>query len=209
VTAARGAEFQALFLEFAGSYLKSEEGRTHLAMYGSTRVAAQGAYKELCAQLDAGALDTDMVLLKLLPWKDSDANRKRGAWTHVAPAITGDLKGWFENAGWTKSTDWPEIATAILSFIRTCVDDPTRLEVACSAFASNPLSKGFQSGFLSPALNALHPIEFIIGNSKSRTTINHFADVDLSARLTDYPALNATGLKLIDTFAPLIRQATQ
>jgi 5-methylcytosine-specific restriction protein B len=209
VTNARAAEFQALFLEFAGTYLKSEEGRTHLAMYGKTRLAAQTSYKELRAQADAGVLDTDMVLLKLLPWNDSDANRKRGAWTHVAPAITGDLKGWFENVGWTTSTDWPEIARVILSFIGTCVDDPSKLEVACSTFASNPLTKGFQSGFLSPALSALRPDAFIIGNSKSRTTINHFADVELSARLTDYPALNATGLGLISSFAPLIGQATE
>src|SRR5207244_10776890 len=104
---------------------------------------------------------------------------------------------WFENVGWAKSSDWPEIARAILSFIRTCVDDSSSLEVACTTFAASPLSKGFQSGFLSPVLNALRPDSFIIGNSKSRTTINHFAQTDLSAHLTDYPALNAAGLKLI------------
>src|SRR5438874_1518654 len=96
VTNERGAEFQTLFDEFAGTYLQSEEGRTHLATYGLNRIAAQSAYKDLCAQADAGSLDTDMVLLKLLPWSESEANRKRGAWTSIAPAITGDLKSWFE-----------------------------------------------------------------------------------------------------------------
>src|SRR5450759_1603301 len=207
VTNMRDTEFQTLFLEFAGTYLTSTEGQAHLAKYQPIRTAARSAYEELCKQSDAGSLDPDKVLFQLLPWIESEANRKRGAWTHVSPAITGDLKSWFENVGWTQSSDWPEIGRAILSFIRTCVEDPSTLQTACSTFASSPYSKGFQSGFLSPALNALRPELFIIGNSKSRTTINHFANTDLSARLTDYPALNAAGLNLISRFSPTIQQA--
>lgn len=203
------AEFEALFLEFAGTYLSSDEGRAHIAKYAPIRKAAQASYEELCTELDAGRLDTDRVLLELLPWNDSEANRKRGAWIHVAPAITGDLKAWFQNAGWTKASDWPEIGRAILQFVRTCVEHPSELETACSSFASNPLSKGFQSGFLSPALNALRPDAFIIGNLKSRTTINHFADTNLTAHLTDYPALNAAGLRLITQYSSTMKDATE
>jgi 5-methylcytosine-specific restriction protein B len=145
VTDALNTEFQTLFLEFAGTYLKGTEGEAHLAKYQPIRIAARSAYEELCKQSDAGSLDTDRVLLQLLPWSESEANRKRGAWTHVAPAITGDLKSWFENVGWTKGGDWPAIGRAILLFIRSCVEDPSKLETACSSFASSPSALGERS----------------------------------------------------------------
>jgi 5-methylcytosine-specific restriction protein B len=58
-------------------------------------------------------------------------------------------------------------------------------------------------------LNAQRPEAFIIGNSKSRTTINHFADTDRSARLTDYPALNSAGLALIARHSSSMQQAAK
>jgi 5-methylcytosine-specific restriction protein B len=209
ISTGRRAEFDVLFHEFARSYLISDQGTDHLAMYAPIREAGQAAYATLCRDADSGSLDPDLVLLKLLPWTDSEANRKRGAWVHVAPAITGDLKAWFENAGWAKHEDWPEIGTLILKFIRSCVENPPSLEAGCDAFAASPLSKGFQSGFLSPALNSLRPEVFIIGNSKSRTTINHFAGTDLSAHLTDYPALNSAGLAMIDDFSSTMAAVAQ
>jgi 5-methylcytosine-specific restriction protein B len=97
VAPGRNAEFNALFVEFASSYLTSDEGKAHLAKYEPIREAPESAYNRLAKDLESGPLEPDQVLLKLLPWSDSEANRKRGVWVHVAPAITGDLKAWFEN----------------------------------------------------------------------------------------------------------------
>ncbi len=124
----RISEFQSLFAEFAATYLKTEEGLDHIHLYEPERAAAKSAYADLSSRSDAGNLETDQVLLKLLPWTDSEANRNRGAWISVAPAITGDIKSWFEKAGWAKREDWPQISQAILKFVRTCVEDPTNLE---------------------------------------------------------------------------------
>ena len=76
------------------------------------------------------------ILRQLLPWNDSSANRARGAWIHVAPAINGDVRSWFERSGWTQPSDWPRIADAILRLVRTCVSAPEDLARACSEFTS-------------------------------------------------------------------------
>lgn len=55
-------------------------------------------------------LPTDKVLQKLLPHTDTDAHKKSGVWIFIAPAITGDIKTWFEAVGWTQPSDWPKIA---------------------------------------------------------------------------------------------------
>lgn len=94
---------------------------------------------------------------------------------HIAPAIQGNVKRWFEGAGWTKPDDWPEIAKAILHFVERCNDDPEQLPEACEEFAQLPYVKGFQTGMLTPILNALRPDDYLLVNYKSRRTINYFS----------------------------------
>jgi 5-methylcytosine-specific restriction protein B len=196
------AEFEGLYTEFNQAYLTTEEGREHLLSYFDLRRQGRANYEAIRSKVAEGHLDREDVLLKLLPWADTASNRERGAWIHVAPAIAGDVKNWFEGAGWTKPEDWPKIADAIVEFVRKCERDPRELASACAEFAAFSYTKGFQAGFLSPILNALHPEAFLIANSKSRTAINHFGKVNYSTKLTEYPKLNSVGLNLVQQLTP-------
>jgi hypothetical protein len=86
---------------------------------------------------------TEKVLQKLLPHTDSAAHKKSSAWIHVAPAIQGDIRNWFEAAGWTKREDWPKIASAILSFLKTCADNPSTLASACQEMVQSAKDRGY------------------------------------------------------------------
>jgi 5-methylcytosine-specific restriction enzyme B len=199
--------FEQYFDEFAGTYLRSKDGLAHLAAYPSLRAQARSNYESLCREADAQHLEPSQVLLRLLPWTDTAANRGKGAWIHVAPAITGDVVRWFEGAHWTRREDWPLIEAAILAFVRGCVETPPELDRRCAEFSELPYSKGFQTGMLTPALNALRPDSFLIINQKSLTTINHFAGTDFATTLADYPPANRTGFAFIHEAEPAIARA--
>ena len=81
--------------------LTADDGREHIAAYPALRAEAATSYQRLCDEADAGRPDPNQVLLRLLPWADTQANRDRGAWVHIAPAIQGDIVRWFQGAGWT------------------------------------------------------------------------------------------------------------
>jgi hypothetical protein len=196
-----GSEFKDLFIEFLGSYPTSEVGRQHLAFYGASRQAGAANFAAICAAADRGDDITDAVLLKLLPYADNTRNRNAGAWVHVAPAINGDLKKWFENAGGTRPEDWPQVARAILAFVRRCLDTPDQLAAACAEFAALSYSNGFQAGMLTPILNALRPEEFAIVNGKSRAVISHFSGKEFTQNIQDYPTTNDAGHRLIAEFS--------
>ena len=46
---------------------------------------------------------------------------------------------------------------------------------ACDEFASLSYSTGFQTGMLTPIINALRPDDFLLINNKSRRVVNYFA----------------------------------
>ena len=81
----------------------------------------------------------------------------------------------FEGAGWRKD-GWAEVADAILGFVRRCDEHPDQLYEACKEFSDSPYSKGFQTGTLTPILNALNPDKFILINNKSRQVLNYFTN---------------------------------
>lgn len=193
-----GREFAELFREFSSSYLNTRKGKEHLSKYDAQRAEARRNYEEILERIGRGEDVTDLVLTKLLPHLDSTGNRQRGAWIHVAQAVTKDVKSWFEGAGWTRPDDWPRVAGVILGFIRRATEDPPRLADACAEFEALPFSRGLKAGLLSPILNSLRPDDFIIVNSKSRKTINHFAETNYSNSLTGYPSLNDAGRALIE-----------
>ena len=206
VGAARRAEFETLFREFLDSYPHTEEGRRHAETYEASRRQGRANFEEILRIADLGEDVTDAVLLRLLPYDDTSANREKGAWAALAPAIQGDLRKWYEGRGWTDPRDWPRVAEAILDFVRTCYDNPQVLGVACKTFDDMPYTTGFQAGMLTPILNALRPEDFLLINKKSRETVNHFAGTSHSQRLRDYPAANATGWALIRELAPLMHR---
>ena len=201
-------EFPGLYREFVESgYLGSFDGMRHLDAYEEGRKEGRLNYRSVLEAKEGGEDVTDLVLLKLLPHNDTAANRERGAWVHIAPAIQKDIKTKYEGAGWTKPEDWPAIAEAILDLLHWCNEDPELLSEACAEFAQLPYSKGFQTGMLTPILNALRPEDYLLINLKSRQTINYFSGESYGLKLTDYPGINGAGHRLIEEFAGEMDQA--
>ena len=171
-------------------YTQGEAAQTFLGALGNARLAAQQQYRDITALAQRGEPITDAVLLKLLPYADTPRNHWRGAWLHPAPAIVGDLRSWYEAAGWTQPDEWPAIASALLNFVRQSVDDAQQIAAACRSFRLLPYTTGFQSGILSPILNALRPKHYHLFSQQVRRTLNYFTDSSFTQALTDYPAAN-------------------
>jgi len=204
MTAERRKEFETFFEEFAHSYPDTRAGLEHRRLYGESRKEAKKNLAEIRRAKKQGQDVTDKVLLKLLPYADLANNRASGAWISPAPAIIGNLKGWFEAKGYRKRQEWPAVASSILSFVEACIEDPTRLTAECSAFAKDPLTKGVQTGMLTPILNALRPDSFLLINQKSRLVVNFFAGSNFGSSLEDYPQANQTGFRLIEELADVL-----
>ena len=179
------------FRRFVEEFLWQEIGRQHMAWYEDHRARGLANYRQLLAARERGEDVTDAVLLKLLPYKNSEANRTAGAWTHLAPAINGNVKLWFERIGWAKPREWPAKALRLLAFFESCEKAPGEFEAICSEYASDPLSKGFSAGMLSPLLNAIDPVRFRLTNAKPREVVGWQLGQSFDQRLTSFAALNA------------------
>lgn len=193
----RRGEFRHLFREFAESYFETEEGQEHVAAYPRSREDARMHLESVLAAHRRGGDTTDLVLLKTLPYSDTPAHRSKGAWVSVTPAISGDVKVWFETNKWVQPEEWPQIAEAILGFVLRCSENPSQLNEACQWFSSSPYSKGFQAGMLTPVLNALRPDDYALINNKTRQVINHFAGTNHSQTLADYPTTNEAARQFV------------
>jgi len=189
-------EFETLFSEFETDYLSTEKGEEHYTAYEKGREIGRLNFEAVIKAQQAGQDITDPVLLKLLPYKDSPSNREKGAWIHIAPCITDDIRTWYQNAGWVKADEWPGVSARIFDFLKACEKNPDQLEQYCSEFSRESLS-GFQSGMLSPILNALRPDSFMIVNKKSLQVINHFCEEKYKQSIADYPKVNSKGKALI------------
>lgn len=199
-------KFVQLFDEFARTYPGTPEGQRHIEMYERGREQGRRNFEEIVAAADRGEVITEQVLLKMLPYTNSANNRKAGAWIPIAPVFTTHVRKKFEPAGWTNPEDWPHVARAILHFVRRCVENPLELQAACEEFDSLPYSTGFQTGTLTPILNALRPDDFLLINNKSRRVINYFANTSHGQKLREYPATNTTGRELVRELAEVMHQ---
>ena len=200
--------FAELFAEFVEHYAQSNEGLIHAESYDQVRTTGRKNFEEILAAADKGQDVTDLVLTRLLPHSQSATHGKGNYWIHVAPAINGDIRTWFESQGYEE--DWSDVAAAILTLVKQCNDDPESLATACQAFADNPASKGFQQGMLSPILNALRPDDFLLINNKSRRVVSYFGQQSLGQSLTEYPAVNDFEQRLITEMEPTMTStATQ
>ncbi len=186
----RIAELVQLFTEFRAIYLPTADAQRYLVALADARETAQANYAYLVEQMAQGTVSTEDLLLKLLPHADTPNNRWRGAWLHPVAAILGDLRTWYEAAGWTAAEDWPVLATALLGFVRQATEDPANLDDACTVWAALPYTTGFQSGLLTPILNALRPDAYLLLNNQSRNALNYFADANVAQSLTAYPTAN-------------------
>ena len=154
-----------LLQEFALDYPNSPEGRRHIKFYNEQRQQGCWNFSEIIAAHQQGQDITNDVLLKLLPHTNTTIHQKNGAWIHIAPCITGDIKSWYESSGWTKSEDWQNIAQSIFDFISRCNNYPEQLSEACTEFSNLPYNKGLQTGMMTPILNALKPDRFLLINN--------------------------------------------
>lgn len=208
-------EFAELYRQFLNEYAQASEGEKHAALYASGREAAEANYRKISEAKSRGQDITDLVLLGLLPHNNTKPHREEGAWIHVAPSITKDVRSWFEAKGWTNPGDWPQVAEAIFALVERCISNSRELETAITEFIELPYSKGFQTGMMTPILNALRPDDFILINSKSMKAINYLQVSDLSTSLNDYPQTNALGLEsiaelsevLLNSATPDLRQS--
>jgi hypothetical protein len=198
MTPEKRIELEQGFAKYIEQYLLAPEGRQHLDDFARVRAQGRDNYRSVVESRRAGADITDLLLSRWLPHSNSAPNRSRGCWVHVAPAITGDVKKWFENSKWVNKNDWSRVADLIYAFVTRCNDKPDDLESACKDFANNPLSKGFQTGMLSPILNALHPDRFFVINNKTRKTLNYYLDAEFRQSLRDYAACNAAARRFVD-----------
>lgn len=192
-------ELVQLYQEFQQHYSSSDAAKAFLSALADARRVAQQQYQQLLRAAQQGDPITDAVLLKFLPYVDSPRNRWRGAWLHPAPAVVGDLRSWYEAAGWTQPDEWPAIAGAILYFVRQCVDEPAQLAAACQTFRLLPYTTGLQSGILSPILNALRPEQYWLFNQHVRRVLNYFMARAFTQSLTDYADANAALHQLLPT----------
>lgn len=183
-------DFNEVFPEFVAGYLRDDVGEAHKSLYQAAKIEGRRNYEEIVARADRGEDTTDSVLDRLLPHANTERHRKEGQWIHTAPAITKHIRAWYEGAGLVKPEEWPAKAAHILRFIRRAVDHPSQLPQACDEFFQSPLAKGFQSGMLSPILNALRPDEFAIVNSKVVKAYQAFTGITITPSLAEYPETN-------------------
>ncbi len=208
ITPAKRDAVAPLCQEFLHTYAHTPTGQQQLNLYTRGRDVARTNFALITAAAARGDDVTDRVLLQLIPYADSPANRQRNAWTYVAPAITGDMRKWYERKGWTHPAEWPRVAQAILHFVQRAVQKPEQLKIACAEFDRLPYSKGFQTGTLTPILNALRPDEFTLITNKSRRVLNYLADTNFTQAITDYPPANLAMTQLIQALATLLSEGS-
>ena len=190
MTESQSFDLDSLLSEYKDSYLNTPKGIAHLGAYKQGRLQATKNWQEIQDAVAGGEDVTDLVLDRLLPHKDTPHNRDRGAWVHIAPTVTKDVRKWFVNKGWALEKDWPDIAKNVLRFVETAIAEPVELKSACNAFGASPYSKGIQAGFLSPILNALRPDDYRIFNAKSRKTLRLITGEKLTRKIEVYPRAN-------------------
>ena len=198
-----------VFAEFVAEYLSEDVGQTHKKQYQTTKTAGLKNYTDIIARADRGEDTTDFVLNGLLPHANTERHRNEGQWIHVAPAITKDIRSWYEGAGWVKPEEWPAKAAHILHFIRRVVDQPSQLADACDRFAESPLAKGFQSGMLSPILNALRPEDFEIVNTKVVKAYHALTGNGITSSLVGYPEANEAVKEFVREHSEVLQTAAR
>jgi 5-methylcytosine-specific restriction protein B len=206
-------EFKALFQEFKDTYVDTSAGEEHIGFYQRDShdgqfnyLGIEDAFKDQDIKTPEEMTEelADRVLNQLLPHSDTSQHRHDDCWIHRAPAIQGNIKTWYRSQG--NDRNWGMSAHAIFYFIKSCIDyDNKHLEKICRNFSQLSYTKGFQSGMLSPILNALSPDGFLLINSKSQKTITYFSGQKTSTQLVDYPSANQVGKDLITELSPIMR----
>ncbi len=198
ILAPKQTEFVTLFKDFINTYPFTKAGLDHINSYNEQRKQGCRNFEAISNAAKCGEDVTESILLQLLPYDKSGNNDQRGTWTHIAPAVTKDLKTLFESEELTKSKDLQQMALTILEFVRRCNEYPIELFSACTEFSQLPYSQHFHAGILTPILNALRPSDFLLLNNKLIKVINYFANTAYTQKIIDYPVGNFIGHKVIE-----------
>lgn len=191
-----------LLSRFIKEFAATEVGWQHLAWYPRQRAEARASFDDLRARRAVGGDVTSDVLARLLPHANTRHNRDRHAWIAVCPAVTRDIKEWFEGARWTRAEDWSAVADSILEFGARALQAPESIDDHCRWFAGLKHTKGLQSGIMSPLLNALAPDALAIVNSKSQEVASYFTGDRFSSGLTQYAEVNRALARLAEMAGP-------
>lgn len=170
VTDERRSLFVSYASEFEKKYLLEPAGQQHIALYKKERDEVNCDWSAIKKAKQNGESITDLVLGKLLPYSNTRHNREKGYRIGVAPAITKDLRKWFENAGWQRADNWDNVASAIYNLVYGLVENG---DWSCLvSFEGKPeVSRGIKAGFVTPTLYFLNR-KFRIINKKTIDTIN-------------------------------------
>ncbi len=200
----RRQEFAALLEEFREEYVGSAGAETNFARYRPDREKGRENFNAIDASLAAGQDITEGVLLGLLPYDAAAVKASPKAWRHVAPVFAVDVRRKFEGSGWVRKQAWPRVARAIFDLVQAADAHPADIGSLCAAFSESKESKGFQTGTLSPILNALRPDDFLIINNKPRAVINYLTGTKLHQNMSDYPELNRLGRAIVGELGPAL-----
>ena len=179
--------------EYEEKYLLEKVGQTHLALYEAERQMMSIYWSDIKKKHKRGLDITDDVLDKLLPFDNTQNNRASNKRISIAPAITKDVKAWFEAAGWQKKSNWPKIAIFIYKLTYELIENNNFAEMV--KFENDSvLSKGFRTGFLSPTFFFLNS-KYRMINKKTILTLNFLYDKRvIDNKLSNYEK----NLKIID-----------
>ncbi len=204
------SELKARIQQFRQEYLEASVGREHYQTELREPLEVQAIYQELQARRKAGEDITTDTLEKLLPYVDTKGNREAGKHISGWPCITKDIRTWFENAGWKKPSDWPEVAIWLLD-----IAEAGRSEnwIAWENLANKPIKKGFQDGFITPIVHCLNSNLPVINNKVVATYAAVASELGLKTEinrtLLEYPQHYKTLLALVAKLKPLGLESLQ
>lgn len=189
--------------QYRTTYLEANEGRNHLEVLRSEQKEVQQDYRKLFKKWQSGEDITDLTLLRLLPYANTKYNRQRGTRISTWPCITKDIKAWFEGAKWKKPHEWSAVAQWLMEIVTAGSEENWEL---WQELSSDPIHKGFASGFISPIVYCLNPKLPVINSKVVRTyrsvVMELGWDSEISSDLPSYPACAEKIWNLIDKLEP-------
>ncbi len=162
---------RAYISEFETNYLIKEKGKLHLERHRKEDQDVKIYWDQIKTIKSEGGDITDMVLKKLLPYKDTKHNRENECRISVSPTINKDVKSWFENVGWQKAENWRLVTDVLYELVYELIENEN-WKILRKFESNKELSRGFKSAMLTPTFFHLNPKFFLI-NSKNIDTVNY------------------------------------
>ena len=198
----KNESIKALFREFKETFLTSPRGHRRAHQYKLVRDQARLNYAKIENALSLGQNVTELVIWSVLPHMDSVSNRQKGAWLHVRADVSSSGDKLFEKTWYINKKDHPDLAQALIRFVRHCIAEPARYPVFADEFLAEKVSQGFCAALLSPILSALRPDAFHAANKYTARLAASFTGSSEEMDLFSYSKLNRAIGKAIDELLP-------